>query len=150
MSTFANESEAEHLTGEQFDAVLRFLPMVESPEFTAGEWITKPGEMPWFVESDTVREFYKMLHHQRILIGFDYTSWLKETGFVEHPEKIQNTSVGDLRKLLTSIVRGDRFCEGLLGGEFRNGNIPAILRRLKELRGIVDKQKCRSDLSTGG
>ena len=54
--------------------------------------------------------------------------------YVDLQEKIDSADVVTLKKLFTTHVRKDRFCEGHLATMFENGHIVALLRRLKEIR----------------
>jgi len=56
--------------------------------------------------------------------------------YVEHPEMIESADTTAIRKLLTTHVRKDQFCEGHLAAMFENGHIVALLRRLKAIRPI--------------
>ena len=53
--------------------------------------------------------------------------------YVALPEKINSADVVTIKKLFTTHVRKDRFCEGHLAAMFKNGHIVALLRRLKEI-----------------
>ena len=65
----------------------------------------------------------------------DWVQWQDvAVEYVDLQEKIDSADVVTLKKLFTTHVRKDRFCEGHLATMFENGHIVALLRRLKEIR----------------
>ncbi len=65
----------------------------------------------------------------------DWVQWQDvAVEYVDLQEKIDSADVLTLKKLFTTHVRKDRFCEGHLATMFENGHIVALLRRLKEIR----------------
>lgn len=49
------------------------------------------------------------------------------------PARIASADAERLAQLLTTLIRGDRFSEGLLAGAFDDGTLPAIARRVAVL-----------------
>lgn len=49
------------------------------------------------------------------------------------PARIASADAGRLAELLTTLIRGERFSEGLLAGAFDDGTLPAIARRMAVL-----------------
>lgn len=49
------------------------------------------------------------------------------------PAVVAQASLAQVRTLATVFVRGEHFCEGFWAGEFENGNIQRVLRRLQTL-----------------
>jgi hypothetical protein len=49
------------------------------------------------------------------------------------PERIAAADADLLAPLLTTLIRGDRFSEGLLAGAFDDGTLPAVARRMSVL-----------------
>ena len=65
----------------------------------------------------------------------DWVQWQDvAVEYVDLQEKIDSADVLTLKKLFTTHVRKDRFCEGHLATMLENGHIVALLRRLKEIR----------------
>jgi hypothetical protein len=134
-------ASAEHsspVTPEAIAALVRFLPVLESPGFSAGTW--QGGEedeagvihMPWFELSDDARAFVAELGRGGWVFVFDWRAWEDEArrlidGGLEHAD------VDGIRRLLTTLVRSDRFVEGQLGWAFESGLSERVLRRLREL-----------------
>jgi len=124
---------------QQLDAILRFLPVFERPDYVFGEWHSSEGQLPYYSMSRETRTFVKALYDQQIIFSFDWTSWQEETErYVSAPETLETTDLLVLRKLLTTHVRKDRFIEGHLASMLECGHITAILRRLKEIREQIE------------
>ncbi len=72
------------------------------------------------------------------LLGSDYE-------YVEHIERVQarpirDASRSDLATWFTWLVRGERFCDGLIGSAAESGELLALLRRLDE---VLEAEKGR-------
>ncbi len=117
-------------------------PVFGDPGFSPGTWEGgRPGEhgviqMPWFSYNETVDRFHRELAALEWIYPFDWPAWAAtpEGGrLISDPDAIATASAADLAKVLTSIVRGDRFHEGALAAAFERGTIGAITRRAAEL-----------------
>ena len=105
---------------EQFDAILPFLDKFEESGFSEA------------VEIDFVQILYA---NDWVTPEVDWVQWQDvAVEYVDLPEKINSADVVTIKKLFTTHVRKDRFCEGHLNEMFKNGHIVALLRRLKEIR----------------
>ena len=126
---------APDVSSEQLDAVLEFLPIFESKEFSCGEWVVHKGCMPNFTYSPEVCSFERALYKHHIVLQFDWGSWTDEAKrYLASPDSLAEADLLTIRKLLTTHVRADRFMEGHLGHIFESGHIVEILRRLKAIR----------------
>ena len=130
-----NKDPVPEIGLQQIDAVLKYLPLFEKPDYQFGQWVEPEGQFPYFSFSPEMDEFIEMLHRQNIIIPFDWTSWRKEAErYQMDPEALEAADLLTLRKLLTVHVRAERFSEGHLVSVFESGHIAAILRRLKRIR----------------
>lgn len=120
----------------QLDALLAFLPIFERSGYSFGEWQVKRGVFPFFAESPEVTAFVQALHQEQFITPFDWVSWAEEARrYTEGGDAALATAdLETLRKLLTTYVRADRFSTGTLASLFQNGQITAVLRRLKQIR----------------
>ncbi|RMF04614.1 MAG: hypothetical protein D6768_02825 [Chloroflexi bacterium] len=117
----------------QIDAVLRFLPLFEQPNFEFGHW-----QDYGFQFSRQTTEFVETLSAQNFIIQFDWTNWQDSAEhYRSSPAALDTANLLTLRKLLTTHVRADRFDEGHLAQMFEEGHITAILRRLEQLRNQI-------------
>ena len=69
-------------------------------------------------------------------MDFDWASWMgtKEiTVLRDNPEVMNRATAEDLSRLLTVVIRQDRFCEGSLADAFESGLLTAICRRAAQI-----------------
>ena len=127
-----------HGTRAAIDALLPFLPTFESDRFRAGEWHVEEGVMPFFSPDEEVGRFVEALYEHGWVVPFDWPAWREEAErYVGSPESVAGADLDTIRRLLTTHVRQDRFCDGHLAEMIRNGHVAVVLRRLQELRELV-------------
>jgi hypothetical protein len=71
-----------------------------------------------------------------VVPGFDWRSWLDGPdgrSLREDPDAVARATHEQLERLLTAIVRSDRFVEGSIEGAFRSGLLARISRRAEAL-----------------
>lgn len=125
----------DEIKTDAIDALLEFLPAFEATDGDHGEWRTEPGQLPYFCPDEKLSEFVEVLYQHGWVTPFDWPAWREEADrFVASPGLLASADLDVLRKLLTSHVRQDRFCEGHLAEMVRTGHVAALLRRLRELR----------------
>ena len=115
------------------------LEAFESTDFSFGEWEpsrTDAGgrtSMPWYRFSPAADAFLR--DAGGLMEPFDWPAWLgtPEGARLRDPAAVAGASEVDLSRLLTAIVRSDRFTEGSLAGAYDSGLLIAILRRAKQL-----------------
>lgn len=119
----------------EIDALLNFLPVFEADEFEFGDWHTEEGTIPMYIFSNQASAFMRALYDNGWIISFDWGEWQNEAAkLVESPAGLESADIETVRKLLTTHVRKERFCEGHLSAMHSCGHLVAILRRLKILR----------------
>jgi hypothetical protein len=126
---------------KHIDAILPFLEIFEKPGFKCGEWDQPESrESNEFIMLDyqyapPVEEFVQALYDNDWVEKFDWKKW-QDTAvqYVDSPNLLATSDAETIRKLLTTHVRKDRFCEGHVASMCENGHIVAVLRRLKEIR----------------
>ena len=118
----------------------RFLPLLEAPGFTAGHMqpITEsavPGLwlFPYAVMDSVAKDLVQSAYADGwVMMGFDWVTW-SETPEAEalrdDEAALARASRLRLAKLLTTIIRQDRFVEGALLAAFESGLMLRILRR---------------------
>jgi len=136
---------------ERLDRLAAFLSIFEDPGFSFGLWIGgKPMphlqlHMPSFVPSDPAEAFVRMAHDMGwVLPDLDWKSWKDgaEAGeLLNCPETLARATPEQLAKLLTVLVRQDRFVEGSLGRVFDSGLLVAIVRRADALRHEISTEE---------
>jgi hypothetical protein len=127
---------------ERLRALARYEAVFAAPDFTIGRWVTsEPDEqgvvqMPWFEYSEAADAFRADVGAHGWIVVFDWMTWLSSPDgrrYLEDPRFVAQAPVDDLAKLLTAIIRGDRFSEGELAGAYESGMLLAIVRRAGEL-----------------
>jgi len=119
------------------------LPALEAPDFVAGRWHDSEQRddgvwtMPWYELSPTSDAVLRAVGESGFMQpGFDWPTWAKTPEAIalrNDPDALAAATPDQLGKLLTALVREDRFNEGALGDTFESGFIAAIARRAKVL-----------------
>ena len=121
--------------------LLAYLPALGDPASDPGGWSearqTESGavHMPYAIWPDVLEEFVQTLYSEGFIGAFDWRQWAHGEGerFMQDHEALSRASLDDLRRVLISHVRADRFNEGHLLAEYRAGTLAVILRRAEEL-----------------
>ena len=119
------------------DALLPFFDQITAPAFEPMERVSwEPLMLPQFDLSPVMSEFVQALYdHQWVDKEFNWGDWQDEAQTWLDPARVATADVRTIQQLLTTHARKDRFCEGHLEAMVRCGHLPALLRRLAELRG---------------
>ncbi len=118
-----------------YDRLLAFIEVFDTPEFSSGQWEFCRGCLPEFTYAPETNAFVQTLYDDGWTIVFDWGRWQGEAvELLNEPEKLNAASMETLRKLLTLHVRKDRFCEGHLASVLKSGHILAILKRIRDIR----------------
>lgn len=127
---------------ERLQPLADLLPILESPDADFGHWEAPPPvdgmqRMPYFEFGPTEDAFRSAVAAGGwVVMGFDWMTWLDSDegkALRDRPEALAAASVDDLAKLLTAIVRSDRFVEGSIEGAFESGLLMRIARRAAAL-----------------
>ncbi len=123
-------------------ALAKYEAVFTEPGFTMGRWVApEPGadgvrQMPWFEYGPAADAFHEDAGAHGWIVPFDWMSWIASPEgqrYVADPGLVAQAPVADLEKLLTAIIRGDRFSEGELAGAYESGVLTAIVRRAAAL-----------------
>ena len=117
------------------------------PDFEMGAWVSSFTDeagrthLGWFELGDDGRRFLAAVSSGGWVRPFDWMAWLQTPDgrrFHHDPATVGAANAADLSRLLTAIVRSDRFSEGSIAGAFESGLVLAIARRARELTGTDD------------
>jgi hypothetical protein len=136
---------------QRLKALASYLPILEQPEFRFATWAEFHSKEPVIymdgnvIYSDTADAFVKMAYKENwVRRGFDWPEW-KQT---EEAAKLRDdrtvlerASAEQLAKLLTALIRQERFCEGELAVAFESGLLIAICRRAEKLLAELHDEK---------
>ena len=88
-----------------------------------------------YIYSKKVNEFIITVKMEDFTIVYDWTSWQDEASkYFEDPDLLSSANITILKKLLTLIIRKERFCSGFIKSAIESGVIVAALERLEVIR----------------
>jgi Family of unknown function (DUF6508) len=124
----------DHLDSDRLALIAAFAAVFDAPDFSFGKWEpSRPLEdgsfsMPYFVFSSAAREFLAALV---VDPSVDWPQWAEtyEAKRLRDPAAVAGATPNQLVKLMTWVVRSDRFVEGSLEGAYESGLLRAIIDR---------------------
>jgi len=102
-------------------------------EMAGGEKIEENvSTFPYWKWSDITTEFNKTVHDMKLIVSFDWPDWEEGIQLLrDRKQTFHDLDEITLCKLMTVIVRADRFSDGTLVGALEDGTISKILSALK-------------------
>jgi hypothetical protein len=139
MLTEDNYIERIHaFTKQDWEPLLALIPEIEKTEIF-GEEVrpeqVEPGvfTFPNWKEGDVVSKFFEIVYSMPIIIKFKWSAWDEGRRMANDLNFDYDTiDIPTKCKLITAIVRNDRFCEGALISAFESGFILKILKAIKK------------------
>jgi len=84
-------------------------------------------------DESLMNKFLEAVYEIPIIIDFKWSAWDEGRKIINNPSFNFNTlDIPDKCRVITAIVRGDRFNQGLLGGALKSGLILNILKSIEE------------------
>ena len=117
--------------------LLDLIPKIESQEKFG---ISMGGDMddentiymPYYIESGIVNEFREIVYAIPIIIDYDWAGWKEGRGMARDNDfDFDTVDIPTKCKIITAIVRNDRFCDGALAGAFERGLILKVLKSIE-------------------
>lgn len=103
-----------------------FGQIIDSPKRTEGYL-----EFPHWQYTEKISEFVKMTYDLNILVPFDWRVWKEGHDMIKDPDRdYSQIDAVTLCKLLTLVVRAERFYEGYLNSCLENGAVLRIVTAL--------------------
>jgi ADP-ribosylglycohydrolase len=121
------------LTRANIQAVLAWLPVIQSPAFQTGSWVADPGKMPYFDYNPETDRLRAAFGQNGFIVVFPWPDWIEGRRFSQDPGLLRYAGLQTLRKLITMHIRADRFNEGHWAGVIESGLLAAILQRMAEI-----------------
>jgi len=121
----------------KWEPMLALIPEIEKTRdfgrVAGGEKVAENVHMEmYYVPDQVVRKFTEIAYEMPVIFDFDWMSWgegsrmASDTTFdfdtIDIPEKC---------RVITGIVRNDRFCEGFLIRRFETGQVLRILKSIE-------------------
>lgn len=143
---------------ERLQALAAFLPLFEEPGFKFGSWAEPPSFksdvilMPQYERGEVAQEFVQMAYTMDwVILGFDWPIWIGTEEAIHLRDDAQTLAAAtpeQLARLLTAVIRRDRFVEGGLGSVYDSGLLTAITRRAavlaEQLAPVEDERQASS------
>lgn len=137
-------AEAETLTERaRLEALAAFLPLFDSADFVFGHWEHPPPEpdgtlrFPYFVLSPAAEVFFAEVGRGGwVIMGFDWMTWIgteEGSALRAGSDALATATPLQLARLLTALVRGERFGEGTLAAAYERGLLRRIVGRAAAL-----------------
>ncbi|MGY1684966.1 DUF6508 domain-containing protein [Geodermatophilus sp. SYSU D00867] len=98
---------------------------------------------PFPVYHPAVDRLVSALYQVHAVVPFDWMHW---DGARRYPraEDVSNAPVADAVRLVTAIVRGERFCDGTIAAALEDGRLPAAAQR------VLDDARAGDDSTRAG
>lgn len=120
----------------------RHVAVLERPGFSFGSWVParerEDGVIVtgWFEPSPEAEAFLADARGGGWVAPFDWPAWASSDEgrrLLGDPEAVAAATADDLRRLLTTYVRAERFGDGTLESAYASGMLTAIARRAAAL-----------------
>lgn len=125
-------------TSQDWQPLFELIPTIRSTlkfgEMAGGEKDDKGTiRLPYCIEAPIVSRFLEIVYSLPIMINFDWGAW-EEGRKIASDENFDfdTLDISTKCKLITAIVRNDRFCEGALVSAFESGLILRILKSIEK------------------
>lgn len=128
----ANESDTVSLT----EIAAAFASALDGKS-SIGHWQpddSDPGIIPEFTLDEQMAHLIFLLYKKDWILDFDWSAWAEQNPqFSNSTAAVAAASLDQIKKLLTRIVRGERFCSGTILAAFQSGHLHAISKRLRNI-----------------
>lgn len=148
--------EGKEVDIKALEALAGLLPILRSEHFDAGRWVdagtNEAGtrHLPHVLYSEDVRTAVGTLwNNGGVSKDFDWPNWIgtcEAKALLTVEDALPVASADQLRKLLTTIIRRDRFVEGALLDAFTSG----LMRRIALRASALLAEVASGDRSSAG
>lgn len=117
--------------------LLSLIPEIESTTVFATDHPMQQDENGDYIITPTINgplinRFLKIAYNMPIIISFDWAAWDEGRKMASDEHFDFNTvDIPTKCKLITALVRNDRFCDGVLAGAFKSGLIMKLLKSIR-------------------
>lgn len=126
----------------RLEALAAFLPVFERADFRLGAWAGGEKradgavQMPYYSFSAEAERFISMTYESGWVIPFDWGTWAQTPEgqrLSGGGDALATATPDDLARLLTTLIRSERFGDGQLEGAYESGLLTAIVSRAATL-----------------
>ena len=125
-------------TQQDWEPLFALIPKIENT-LVFGEWIEEDKDEEGFIQfpycepAPVVSQFLKIVYAIPVVINFDWGAWDEGRSMAGDKNfDFDSTDLITKCKLITAIVRNDRFCEGALVAAFESGVMLKILKSIEK------------------
>ena len=126
-------------TAREIEELVAFLPRLYGPGARpVGKPITgrKTADgtpiLPWYKYGETVESFLDTIRRQGCWLDSNYDPE-EDQRLLMDETAVARATIPEIRRLLTVVVRGERFCDGWWLAMIEEGHVRRILERLAEI-----------------
>jgi len=157
MASHANGSDQHNLlrlhavSDVAWDEMRRLLDVVNAKGDVAGVWrggnAQRDGAivMPWVDFDEDAWGIVQLLYDTELIVEFGWSEWLETSGYTDGDD-IPGLPIVDIVRLVTAMVRVDRFSEGAIFERFSDGTLPAAIHRLLDWHSAQTPAPISADL----
>ncbi len=137
-----DEDSSRSLSTDDLRVLAAWAPTLAAPGMDFGQWVKDETDadgvihMGWYEYSPNALRFMADVSRAGFVQPFDWMAWAGTPAvqaLIADPTRVGKVDAEDLRRLLTAIIRGDRFMEGNAAAAFESGMLVAIARRASTL-----------------
>jgi hypothetical protein len=92
----------------------------------------EPLYFPFPLYSDAVNELQTLVYELGLISSFDWMSWPGTQRYTAGTG-IASARAAEAARLMTAIIRGERFCDGTVAEALRDGTLATVLARARKL-----------------
>jgi hypothetical protein len=129
---------------KRLEALAAFAPEFRKSDAGPGQWVQTTGsgtkdnlfQMTWFSHSKLLSDFIQTTYKVGWVVSFDWAKWARgsEGELLRNDRSaLASATPKQLSKLLTAMVRADRFVEGSLAADWESGLLRAVCERAEAL-----------------
>ena len=125
-------------TQQDWKPMLGLIPEIERTkefgEIYGPEKISE-GEytLPVWLNGPLIGRFLEIAYKMPIIVGFNWSAWDEGREMASDPNfDFNSIDIPTKCKLITAIVRNDRFCDGALNDAFKSGLMIRILKSIEQ------------------
>lgn len=101
------------------------------PEIATTQGFKTVGSSGWFEWAPVVKAFHNAAYEIPIVVNYDWGRWAEGKRWIYDPEfDYDSIDPAEKCRLLTMILRAERFSEGFLVRKFEDGTILRILQSI--------------------
>jgi hypothetical protein len=125
-------------TDQDWKPLLDLIPEIEKTQ-TFGDFYgverTESNELvlPYTVNGSLVDQFLEIVYELPVIINFKWSAWAEGREMARNPDfDFNSIDIPTKCKLITALVRNDRFNDGVLINAFESGLMLRILKAIKQ------------------